>query len=192
MNDTTSIKLFQIIGNNDTITYNVDKGIIDHFIKEKPSDFSHYIDILIPVAVALLTITLTKLFDIWMENRKYNREILNENRKSKINFLRYLNALRTSFGKSHFPDADYEDFLIWIANKMVGTNPFEDLKNSSNIIFNGNRELIELIDELFNIAESINNNFDWSNGHPSKNLDKAKDIYDKLGEVIKKISNNLN
>jgi hypothetical protein len=192
MNDTTSIKAFQIIGKNNTITYSIDKETVNHLAKEKPSDSSHYIDILIPIAVALLTMALTKLFDMWMENRKYKREILNENRKSKINFIRYLNSMRTSFEKSHSPDADYEDFLTRIANKMVSNNPFEDLKNSANIIFNDNKELIRLIDELFSNAESINNNFDWKNGHPSKNLDYAKDIYEKLGDVIKKISNDIN
>ena len=193
MNDSTTVKVFQVIDNNDTVTYTVDKKIVDHFIKEKSSDISHYIEILIPVAVALITLTLTKLFDIWAENRKYKKDILKENRRLKIHFLKYLNSLKTSLGKSHVPNADFEDFLGWIADKMVGTNPFEDLKNNSNIIFSGNNELIELIDELFNKAETINDNFDWNKKeHPNESRSIAKNIYDELGDVIKKISNNLN
>lgn len=193
MKDTTLTKAFQIIDKNDTVTYTVDKEIIDHFVKNKATDFSHYFEILIPVAVALITITLTKLLDIWAENKKNKRAILKKNRKMKIHYLEYLNTLKTSFGKSHFPNADYDDFLNWIADKMVGTNPFEDLKINSNIIFNSNNELIELIDELFNKADTINNNFDWPNKeHPNESLRIAGKIYDELGDVIDKISKKLN
>ena len=193
MNDTPTIKAFQIIDKNDTLTFNVDKKIIDHYIKDKSTDISHYVDILIPVVVALLTLTLTKAFDMWTENRRYKKDILKENRKIKIHFLKYLNTLKAALGKSHFPNADYEDFLNWIANKMVGANPFEDLKINANIIFYDDNELIILIDNLFNNSETINENFDWNNKeHPNKSLDIAKIIYDDLDKVIKKISMNLN
>ena len=192
MNDTTTIKVFQVIDNKDTVTYHVDKSIIEHFVKEKPSDVSHYIEILIPLIVVLVTFSLTKFYDFWTENRKYKKEISKENRKKKINFLKYLNTLKISFGKSHFRNADYEDFLGWIADKMVGTNPFEDLKINSNIVFNGDIELIENIDELFNNANTINGNFNWTKKeHPNESLTIAKEIYDKLGKVINNISKNL-
>jgi len=192
MSDTNTIRAIQIINKQDTVTYNVDKKIIDHFTN-KPSDISHYIEILIPVTVALLTLVLTKLFDNWTENKKYKKELQKENRKLKIYHLKRLNSLKTAMGKSHFPDADYDDFLDWIADKMVGENPFEELKINSNIIFNGNREIIEHIDKLFNNAEIINLNFDWQNkGHHQDSYRIAKLIYDELNEVINKISKNLN
>ena len=52
MQDTTT-KVFQVISSKDTITYTVDKQIVDHFIKEKPADNSHLFDILLPVLAAL-------------------------------------------------------------------------------------------------------------------------------------------
>jgi len=193
MIDTTFVKTFQVIGNNDTVNYSVNKEIVEYFTKEKPTDYSHYIEVLIPVFVIFLTLILTKLFDFWTENRKYKKDFLKENRKQKIHFLKYLNNLKTSLAKPLIPDADINDFKEWIADRMVGINPFEDLNINSNIIFNGNNALIEHINRLFNNAETIRNEFKWNGGkHPSASYTIAKDINDELGLVIEQIADNLN
>lgn len=193
MKDSTLVTTVQVISNNDTTNYSINKEIVEHFIKDKSTDYSHYVEILIPVIVALLTLILTKFFDNWSENKKHKRELLREQRKLKTHLLTNLITLKTSLGKTHFPNPDYEDFLNWTADKMVGTNPFEDLRINSIILFRNNNSLISLIDKLFNNANIINSNFNWTKKeHPSSNLDIAKEIYDDIEEVIKKISKVLN
>ena len=190
---TTTTNAFQIISSKDTVTYSVDKKIIDHFIKDQPANDFHLWDILLPVATALITLALTRFFDLLSEKRKYKAEIAKENRKLKVGYLKFLNALKASLGKTHFPDADYDDFKRWTADRMVGSNPFEDLKIHSNIVFNSNSDIIDVIDKLYSNAEKISNQFNWTTKeHPDDNLTLAENIFLDLTTAVMSISKNLN
>jgi len=186
-------KVLQVINGKDTISYSVDKQIIEHYIKNNPPDKSHTLEIILPVLAAILTLVITRLFDFWSENRKYKTEILKESRNAKVKYLSYLNKYKVSLEKPKFPNAEYEDYLEWTADSVIVQNPFEELKIQGNIVFNDTPEITGLLNELYGDAENIRNQYNYkSMEHSSDAIKSAKNIIENLEKIIEKISKNLN
>jgi len=191
--DEQPIKVLQVINKTDTTCYSVDKQIIEHYLKSNQPDSSHTLEIILPVLAAILTLVITRLFDIWNENRKYKTEILKESRNTKVKYLSYLNKYKISLEKPKFPNAEYEDFLEWTADSVIVQNPFEELKIQGNIVFNNTPEITGLVNELYSDAENIRNEYNYKSMEHSRDAIKsARNIIENLEKIIERISKNLN
>ena len=192
MEDTTKTEVIKLVSNSDTVSYSVDKKIINHFTKEKSVETVQILAIVLPILASLLTLMIVRWFDNISESKKHKREIAKESRKERKDFLKYLNKLDTDIRKSNNPETTSDDFPEWTANNMVGKNPFESLKLNGNVYFN-EKEINSLIDKLYDNAETINRLFDWNTKTHGENcVNLGATILSEIGDLRKLISNNLN
>lgn len=190
MNDTTKVEALKIITKTDTITLQVDKQLLNYSHNEKSPDTFQILAVVLPIGAALITLALTKWFDVIFENKKFRNEILKKNRVDKVSTLKQLNELKTSLYKMNIPNPELEDFYEGTADKMIGVNPFHDLEINCNILFN--RDIIDLANRLYYSAEEINRNFNWKKKeHPSESIKLAREISEDLDKIIDKISQTI-
>ena len=191
--DEQPIEVFRVVNGTDTTFYTVDKQIIEHYLKINQPDNFHTLEMILPVLAVILYMVIKELLNFWSDNRKYKREILKETRSAKIKYLSYLNKYKVSLEKPKFPDANLEDFYDWTANSVIVQNPFEDIKIQGNIVFNDNKEILNIINDLYYDAENIRNDFNFNTREHSRNAVKsAHNIINNLKIIIEKISQNLN
>jgi hypothetical protein len=191
MKDTLKIEVVKMTTTKDTIAYSVDKGIVNHFIKEKSIDTFQILAFVLPIIASLLTLLIKGWLDNINEEKKYTRELNKESRRQRQAFLKLVNKLQATFRKSNDPAANYDDIVLNTANFVVGLNPFENMYVNANLYFT-DQEIISLIEEMYLNAETINRLFDWDKKeHGQESVKLGEKILEDIEILRTKIAETL-